>query len=374
VTKLPTQHSIEDRPGHHAGVPRALERSAAIAWRFVVLIAAAWFVVVALVRLRVVVLPVIIALLLSTLLAPLASWLAERGWPKLLATWTVVVGFLVLLTGIVVLLAPQVGSEMSTLGRDVREGSERVLEWLAEGPLELSQQEVNRYVDQAAEQLRANSSTITSGVLAGAVAVGEIVAGLLLTLVLVFFFVKDGKAMVEWTTSRLRPDQRHHARALSQRAWRALGSYVRGTALIAFVDAVLIGIALIVIGVPLVAPLMLLTFLGGFFPLVGAVLAGAVAALVALVSGGVLDALLVAGAVTIIQQVEGDVLQPVVLGRAVRLHPVVVLLSLTAGAVLGGVAGAFLAVPVTAVATAVGGYVREQSGAPHATSHEGGQP
>ena len=139
-----------------------------------------------------------------------------------------------------------------------------------------------------------------------------------------------------------------------------MGAYVRGTALIALVDAVLIGIALLLIGVPLVPALMVLTFFGAFLPLVGAVAAGVVAALVALVSGGPLDALLVVGAVTIIQQVEGDVLQPVVLGRAVKLHPVVVLLALTSGAVIAGIAGAFLAVPTTAVATAIGGYARAQ--------------
>ncbi|HEU4480308.1 MAG TPA: AI-2E family transporter, partial [Actinomycetota bacterium] len=145
---------------------------------------------------------------------------------------------------------------------------------------------------------------------------------------------------------------------VGRRTWRSVKAYMRGVATIAFIDAILIGIALLVIGVPLVIPLMFITFLGGFFPLVGAVAAGAVAALVALVTNGVLDALLVAAAVTVIQQVEGDVLQPVVMGRAVNLHPVVILLSLTAGAVVAGIVGAFLAVPTTVVAVTAGHYLR----------------
>jgi predicted PurR-regulated permease PerM len=318
-----------------------------------------WLVVIALVRLRLVVLPAIIALLVSTLLAPVALWLRDHGWPRLLATWVVVLGALLVLAGTLAILGPQVADELDDLGRSVREGTERVLTWLAEGPLQLSRQEVDRYIDRALESIRQNSQAITGGILQGAVLVGEIVAGILLTLVLLFFFVKDGDSMFEWIAVRFGRHGRH-VRAVGQRAWATLGSYVRGTALIALVDAVLIGIALVLIGVPLVPVLMVLTFFGAFFPLVGAVFAGLVAALVALVANGPFDALLVAGAVTLIQQVEGDVLQPVVLGRAVRLHPIVVLLSLTAGGVLGGIAGAFLAVPVAAVLTSIGSYARSE--------------
>jgi predicted PurR-regulated permease PerM len=345
-------------------VPQGLQRAGALAWRFVAIVAAGWLIVVALVRLRVAVLPLIIAIMITTLLGPAAGWLRARGWPRLLAAWSVLLLSLALFASVFALLAPQVAAEIGELGSDVRAGFQQILRWLAEGPLQLTQEQIDSYIDRVQDQLSTNSGVITSGVVAGAVKAGEIIAGILLTLVLVFFFVKDGDAMFGWATDRLRPEQRRHARALGARAWSALSAYVRGTAVIALVDAVLIGIALVLIGVPLIVPLMVLTFLGGFFPLVGAVVAGAVAALVALVSGGVLDALLVAGATTVIQQVEGDVLQPVVLGRAVRLHPVVVLLALTAGAVLAGIAGAFLAVPVTAVATTVGSYYREVSGAP----------
>lgn len=194
--------------------------------------------------------------------------------------------------------------------------------------------------------------------LAGAVLAAEIVAGTLLTIVLLFFFLKDGPKITGWIRNHVSGPRRDLLETLGRRAWMTLGAYIRGTALIGVADAVLIGIGLLVIGVPLVAPLMVLTFFGAFFPLVGAVVAGLVAALVALVSGGPIDALLVVGIVVVVQQVEGDVLAPLVLGRAVKLHAVVVLLALTAGAVVAGVTGAFLAVPTAGVAAAIGNELR----------------
>ncbi|HEX2235062.1 MAG TPA: AI-2E family transporter [Actinomycetota bacterium] len=347
-------------PEGRVRLPRSLVAAGGVAWRVVAIAAAGWLVLWLLIKLRVVVLPAIVALLITTILQPLASWLRARGWPRLLAAWAVLLAALVVVGGVFGLLAPQVASELGEVGQRARQGFEDVVEWLAEGPLDLSRSEIDRYLDQALDQVGQNTSAITSGVVAGAVALGEAVAGALLTLVLVFFFVKDGDGMFEWLTDRLGARVRPHAREVGERAWRALGGYVRGTAVVAVVDAVVIGIGLLLIGVPLVMPLAVLTFFGGFFPLVGAVAAGALAALVALVTNGVVDALLVVALTTAVQQIEGDVLQPIVLARSVRLHPVVILLSLTAGAVLAGIAGAFLAVPVAAVATVVGGYFRER--------------
>ena len=332
---------------------------AAYSGRLLVIGAATAVVVYALVKLRVVVLPVIVALFLSTLLAPPANRLVRQGWPRLVATLTVLVAGVAIIAGLFFLLAPQVTSEIGTLSSGLRAGSEQALNWLVDGPLNLTQSQVDRYIDQAAQQLQ-DSSALTSGVLAGAIKIGEVIAGLVLTVVLVFFFVKDGEAMFGWTTSRFREPTRTRLMEAGQRIWTTLGAYVRGTALVALVDGVLIAIALLLIGVNLVVPLAVLTFFGGFFPLVGAVVAGAVAALVALVTNGPLDALLVAGSITIIQQIEGDVLQPLVLARAVKLHPVVILLALTAGGVLAGIAGAFLAVPVTATATVIGSYIKAE--------------
>jgi predicted PurR-regulated permease PerM len=320
--------------------------------------AAIYLVVIVLVRLRLLVLPIFIALLASTLLAPLANRLRAKRWPAVLATFAVMGAAVLLFVGLFALLAPQVVDELDEVGDSLKKGSERVLAWLTTGPLDLEQEQIDNFVDTAAERLRENSSRITSGVVAGALVIGEAITGLLLVLVLLFFFIKDGDKISAWLLHLFAPERREVVRKMGARGWEALTGYVRGTAIIAFVDAILIGIGLFVIGVPLVVPLMVLTFLGAFFPLVGAVLAGAVAALVALVTSGPLDALLVVAVVTVIQQVEGDVLQPIVMGRSVNLHPLAVLMSLTAGAILGGIPGAFVAVPVTAVISSAIGVAR----------------
>ncbi|MDP9020108.1 MAG: AI-2E family transporter, partial [Actinomycetota bacterium] len=330
-----------------------LDRAAQMTWRVLVVAAGVIVAVLALARLRVLVLPMIVALLLATVLVPPVGWAQRHGVPRTLATWLFLLGSLGGLVWLLVSLAPSVVDEFGDLGPTLQEGVARVETWLVEGPLELSQEQIDRYTDQIVEQARGSGSAVASGVLAGAVLAGEVVAGLILTLVLLFFFVKDGEKMCAFGLRQLRGDQQELARALARRAWVSGGGYVRGTAVVAFVDAAGIALGLVIIGVPLVVPLALLTFFAAFFPLVGAVAAGAVAILVALVSGGLSDALLVLGVVVLVQQVESNVLAPVVLGRAVALHPVVILLALTGGAIIGGLIGAFLAVPVTAVVVAV---------------------
>lgn len=344
------------------------ERAAGLSWRFLLIVAAAWVILFLIVELRLVIMPVIAALFITALLGPLAHRLREKGLPKLLATWAVILGAILVLVGVGAAIAPSVGDELDDVGTSAREGFEDVLDYLAESPLKLSRSEVDRYLDQAIEQVSANRERITAGVLVGATKALEFITQIFLTLVLLFFFVKDGPAMFRWLESQFPERNRRHVRALGERAAATISGYLRGTATIALVDAVLIGIVLLVLGVPLVLPLAVLTFFGAFFPLIGAVAAGVIAALVALVTSGVLDALIVGGAILVIQQVEGDVLQPLVMGKAVNLHPVVILLALTAGAVLAGIVGAFLAVPVAALAATIGNYVKSINGIPGETS------
>lgn len=340
------------------------ERTAGLSWRFLLIVAAGWVILWLLVRLRLVVLPVIAALFITALLGPLAHRLRRRGVPNLAATWLVIVGMLLLFVGVFAAIAPSVGDELDDVGASARAGFEDVLDLLADSPLELSRDDVNRYLDQAVEQVSANRDKITAGVVSGATKAVEFVTQLFLTLVLLFFFVKDGPAMFRWFEGQFPQRNRKHVRAIGERAAASISGYLRGTAVIALVDAVLIGIVLVVVGVPLVVPLAVLTFFGAFFPLIGAVAAGIVAALVALVTSGVVDALIVGAAILVIQQVEGDVLQPLVMGKAVSLHPVAILLALTAGAILAGIVGAFLAVPVAAVVASIGNYVKSVDGLP----------
>lgn len=352
------QRVNESRPGE---VPRLLALTAAYAWRFLVVVAAAVILVYVLVTLRLIVIPMVVALLLSTLLVPLAERLRRRGLPSLLAAWIVFAGSLAVLAGIVYFIVPAIADELDNLSRDVRQGTEDVITWLTEGPLDLTRAEIDGYVDRIADQVRERQSSIVSGAFRGAYLLVEVVVGTLLTAVLTFFFVKDGNristALLEMFPRRRQDD----IRTVARRSWEALGAYIRGTAIVGLVDAVAIGGTMLVLGVPLVVPIAVITFFAAFFPLVGAVVAGVIAALVALVTTGFLPALILVAATIVVQQVEGDVLQPLVLGRAVNLHPLVILLSLTAGAIVAGIAGAFLAVPVAAVGAVVVAHLRGQA-------------
>lgn len=328
------------------------------AWRFVGIAAAVWILTYALIRLRLVVLPVIAAGFATALLAPGVRYLKRRRWPAMAATWVVMVAALGALVALVLVLAPSVGDQFDDVGQDVKEGVDKTLSWLSTGPLGLTEEQVDNAIDKVSSSLSENQSRVVGGVLAGVTLVVEVVVGILIALVLIFFFLKDGPEISAWLTSLVPERNRPHARELGKRLSTTMTGYLRGVAIIGLVDATLIGIVLLVVGVPLVLPLAVLTFFGAFLPLVGATMAGIVATLVALVSNGVTQALIVAVAVIVIQEVEGDVLQPIVMGRSVRLHPVAVLLALTAGAAIGGFIGAFLAVPIAAVVASWSGYLR----------------
>ena len=340
--------------------PLTLDRAAAFTWRALLVGLGVVIVGLILSRLRLVVLPMIVAFLLATILQPVVDALVRRRVPRLAAVWLVLLLSIGSLVGIGFAVAPSIADEFEDLGDTLEEGKQEVEDFVADGPFGLEGADLDEYVERAGEQFGGQGSEIASGVVAGAVVAFEVVAGVLLLVVLLFFFLKDGERFTRFGLRQVRREHHDLVYALGVRAWTAAGGYVKGTAIVALVDATIIGIGLVIIGVPLVIPLAILTFLGAFFPLVGATAAGVIAALVALASNGVQDALLVTAVIVVVQQVEGDVLQPLVLGRAVKLHPVVILVVLTAGAVIGGLIGAFLAVPVSAVVVAVGSELRER--------------
>lgn len=330
-------------------VPSGLKLAAAIAWRFLVVAAAVAVLVLVLSRLRVIVVPLAVALLLSTFLVPPARWLTRHRVPDALAALAVVAGAVVLLVGALTMLGAAVAGEVDDLDVSIQGGIDEVTQWLSDGPLDLSADRVERWQDRAGEQLRAQSGRLAGGVFGGAYLALELVAGLALTVVTLFFFVKDGDRIWRWFVRLFPEGARGDVEAIGRSSWTTAGGYIRGISIVALSDAVFIGLALWLIGVPFVIPLAALTFLGGFFPIVGAVVAGFAAAMVALVAEGFLAALLVVGATLLVQQLEGNVLQPIIVGTAVRLHPLAILLAITAGGVVWGVAGAFLAVPLVAV-------------------------
>jgi predicted PurR-regulated permease PerM len=339
-------------------VPPALRRLAAWSWRLLVILTAAGLVIYLLILLKVIVVPVIVALFLATLLVPMVAWLEARGWRHGWAVVAVFVGAVLLLAAIIAGFVPLIGNELQTLRQRADEGVREVQEFIASRPFGLDEADLNRYLEQARERFTENSSGLTRGAVEGATLVGEVITGLILCLFLTFFFVKDSGRFTRWILDLAGDRRAPHLREIGRRSATAVSGYLRGQAAVGLVDAVFIGIGLAIVGVPLVLPLAFLTFVAAFLPLVGAFVAGTLAALVALVTKGLTAALIVVGITVLVQQLEGHLLAPLLLGRAVSLHPVVIILALAAGAILGGIIGAFLAVPIAAVATAVGTYLR----------------
>lgn len=339
-------------------VPAWLQLWAGYTWRVGLLGAAALLAVWVMTRLALVTLPVIVALILATLCVPVAAWLERRGITPALAALVAVVGGALLVASVVAALIPSFVDQILALQPTIQEGIDSILSWLEDGPLRWDRQRIDELLAQVRSRASSSSSQIFSGVLTGAAAVANGLAALALTVVLLFFFVKDRSEIAGWFRARTPDRYRDAGVAIARRAWHALAGYVHGTATIALIDAVGIGIGLAVIGVPLVLPLAVLVFLGAFIPVIGAFVAGLVAVLVALADGGVAAALLVLALIVGVQQIEGNVLQPVIMRRAVALHPVVVLIALAAGASVAGIVGAFLSVPVAAVLAAVGNELR----------------
>lgn len=310
-------------------------------------------------ELRLVVLPVLLAIVLATFLELPAGALKRRRVPDALAALLVVLVALVVLAALGVLVWSGL-SDVDEFDVSLDDGIEQVQDWLREGPVGLSDADINESVDRIQEEVRSNASAITTGAISGAVLLVEVLIGLLLALVLLFFLLKDGNRIWRWLVSLAPSSRRSDVEELGARSWRALGGFLRGQTIVALFDAVLIGLALVIIGVPFVIPLALLTFFGAFVPVIGATVTGLAAVLVALVANGPLAALLVLAAIIAVQQIEGNVLEPVVVGRAVDAHPIAILLGVTAGAVTAGIIGAMVAAPAVAVATATLGYVRER--------------
>ncbi len=321
--------------------------------------------------LRVVVLPTLLALVLATLLAPPVRWLRGHRWPRAAAALTAVLGFLLLFVGLGAWLGPTVGGQLGQLGAGLTGGLGKIERWLIEGPLDLSQQQVSAAVDRLIQTVRDNVGSLAQGAITGATTVLSILAGLLLAVVVLFFFLKDGDGMWSWAQSLVPRRHRPDVREAGERAWSSLGAFLRGQTVVALFDATLIGLGLAITGVPLALPLAVITFFAAYVPYIGAITAGAAAVLVALVSQGFVTALIVLGIILLVQQIEGNVVSPMIMGRALDVHPVVILLGVVAGGVLGGIVGSIIATPILAAGSGIFSYLRErQAAAEHASADE----
>lgn len=298
-------------------------------------------------RLQLVLVPLILGMILASATWPLVGRLRARGLGDIASAAVALVGLLAIIGMLGWIVIAGIAGEWRELRDGAMEGLRELRSWVADAvPAALSEVDgLRRDLSGSAPVAEARDQAAS-----GAVAAAEIASGVVLTLVITFFLLKDGERFARLLMRHAPPDQRDRVERIGMRSVDVLGAFVRGTAIVAVVDSVAIGVALLVLGVPLALPLAVVVFLGAFVPLVGATAAGAVAALVALVSEGPVTALIVVAVVVAVNQLEGDLLAPVVLGNAVSLHPLAILLALATGFILSGVVGALLAVPLLAVA------------------------
>ncbi|WP_332762010.1 AI-2E family transporter [Pseudarthrobacter sp.] len=307
--------------------------------------------VYALMQIKLLVIPVLIALILAAAIGPFVNVLRRRGLPGAAATGLAFVALLLLLAGVGTVIYFSVRSQWAELAQQASSGLDELEQFLLTGPIPIDREQLN----QAREGIIqfATSSQVRSGAITGLSVVTEFLAGSALMVVILFFFLKDGAKIWNFFLRPFSGQREAKLRRVGSRTLEVLGGYVRGTAIVALVDAVAIGAALLILQVPLAFPLAIIIFMTAFIPLVGATVAGILAALVALVANGPVVALIVVAVVIAVNQLEGDLLQPIVMGKSLQLHALVILMALTAGTILAGIIGAVLSVPMAAVIWAV---------------------
>jgi predicted PurR-regulated permease PerM len=307
--------------------------------------------VFALLQIRLLVIPVLIALILAAAIMPFVNLLKRRGLPASAATAVAFVALLAVLAGVTTVIVASIRSQWADLASQASSGLDELQSFLLNGPIPVDGEQIEQA--RAAIVEFAASSQVRSGAITGLSVITEFLAGASLMVVILFFFLKDGAAIWNFFLRPYTGAREAKLRRSGARTIQVLGDYVRGTAMVALVDTVAIGTALLVLGVPLAIPLAIIVFIGAFVPIVGATVAGILAALVALVANGPVVALIVVIVVIAVNQLEGNLLQPVVMGKSLQLHALVILLALTAGTILAGIIGAVLSVPLAAVIWAI---------------------
>ena len=331
-----------------AAVAPLVRKAAAWSWRLLIIAVAAWVLLQFLMRLGVVIVPAALALMLTALLVPAVDFLNRRGAPRGGAVALVLICGLALVGSILAFVITQFADGLPDLADQVTRSIDSARQWLISGPLHLRPDQINHFGDTAIQTIRDHQQELTSGALSTAGTVTEIVTGALLALFTLIFLLLGGRNIWRYLTQMAPATARQRVSDAGAAGFHSLTGYVRATSVVALVDAVGIGTGLAILGIPLALPLASLVFLGAFIPLVGAVLSGFVAVVVALLAKGFVYALITLGLIIAVMQLEAHVLQPLVMGRAVSIHPLAVVLGIAAGGVLAGVVGALLAVPTIA--------------------------
>ena len=331
-------------------VPAWLVKWGDISWRLIAIGVAIFFGFRALTTISVVILSVVVAMFLAAVLWKPANWLRDRGLPPALASMLTVAGAVAVIVGVIVLIIPQVADNFDSLSESVGELVGSIREWLVTGPLGLTDAEIDTYWENLTQWLQGSSG---ESIVGGATAVLELVTGTFLAVIVTFFLLKDGRSLLDGLKTRLSPENAEKVETGFRVGRSALAHYMGGIAIVGLFDASLIAIALWIVGAPLVLPLAVIVFFGAFIPLVGAFVSGLLAVAVAFVNGGLTDGLIILAVIVGVQQFEGDVIMPLVFGQTLRLHPLVILLGVAAGGLAFGLFGAFLAIPLVAVAVAI---------------------
>jgi predicted PurR-regulated permease PerM len=325
-----------------------VRKTAAWAWRLLVILTAVVALLLVVKRLEVIVVPLLLALMLSALLVPIVDWLDMRGAPRGGAVALVLLAGFAILGGIMTFVVSQFIVGVPDLVKEVTRSIDSAKKWLIEGPLHLSRQQIDHAGDSAIQALQNNQEKLTSGALSTAATITEIITAALMMLFTLIFFLYGGRNIWSYVTKIIPTDVRERVQAAGGAGFHSLTGYVRATFLVALVDALGIGTGLAVMSVPLALPLASLVFLGAFIPLVGAVLSGFLAVIVALLAKGFVYALITLGLLVAVNQLEAHILQPLVMGRAVSIHPLAIVVAISTGGVLAGIVGALLAVPTVA--------------------------
>ena len=325
-----------------------VRKTAAWAWRLLVILAALVALLWVIKRLEIIIVPLLLALMLSALLLPMVDWLDRRGAPRGGAVALVLLAGFAILGGILTFVVSQFVIGLPDLVKQVTRSIDSTRNWLIEGPLHLSRQQIENAGNAAIQALQNNQAKLTSGALSTAATVTEIITAALLMMFTLIFFLYGGRNIWQYVTKIFPTDVRDRVRAAGNAGYGSLIGYVRATFLVALVDAVGVGTGLAIMSVPLALPLASLVFLGAAIPLVGAVVSGFLAVVVALLAKGFVYALITLGVIIGVNQLEAHILQPLVMGRAVSIHPLAIVVAISSGGVLAGVVGALLAVPTVA--------------------------
>jgi predicted PurR-regulated permease PerM len=334
--------------GPGTAIPGWLQTAGGWSWRLLFIAIAAYLAYRVAGRLAVVVIPCAGALLLTALLQPLTSRMHRAGLPMLAAAWCALLGAVILLAGVITLVTIRVRAEYPGLVTQVRHTTHQLQTWMAGAPLHLKTGSLQSLSNKLLTYLGQHKSVVAGTVLTGGQIVFEVLGGIVLMLFVTFFLLKDGRRIWAWLLRAAQPGNRPRVDRAASAAWQAVVYYVRGTVLVAAVHALVIGVTLTVMGVPLVVALAVLVFLAAFIPLVGILFAGAVVILITLATKGWFAALIVLVIFVAENQIESHLLQPLVVGRFVRLHPLGIILALGVGGVVAGIPGAVVAVPVAA--------------------------